>query len=635
MLTGRGWRAPRTALVVVLVLALSVLAAPSGGAAGRAAAPTGVGAPQAPAALAASSVPVFPVDQVRPGMVGRGLTTLQGKTVVSFGARVIAVLEDGILPGIDMIVVETFGDAIERNGGVSFGMSGSPVYIGGRLLGAVAFGACCSGDLLRIAGLTPASAMLEVLRFPTRAARVAASWPTAVRLPESVRSAVREATGATAPQLTELSVPITVSGLRRSRLGLIQRKLDPDGRFQFQLSSGASRPRRGQPLEPLSPGSNYAAVLSYGDLTLAGVGTTTLVVGKRSVGWGHPFFLTGRTRLGLNGATNLGVLKSGFFPTEELLALSGFHGVVNQDRFTGIAGTKGVFPALVGIHSAVTNTDIRRTFRGATFALHGVPFFTVSDVAFVAFLSQLDRALLKIGEGSSALSWTIRGTRAGGEGFTFRRSDLFFDEFDVSLMSLLEFVSNAFAIQQNPFEPVKLTGFSLSGRVDERRRFVDIVQVAVSSPSNPEPVTQGPIFVQPGETLTVHVTLRRPGGQLRSRTLDLQVPEFAAGSLTLSVRGGPGGGLFGPEAFVEGGAPAQAGAPPQSLDELLDQLANADHNNDLVAELSTFLEDPAGGFQEALAKQVVTLKTVVRGAFAFEVVVGGEGGPPPEPVPVG
>lgn len=628
----RGWVAPRTALVVVLVLALSVLVAPSGGAARRAG-----GAPRleaSRAAVAASGVPIFPVEQVRPGMVGRGLTTLQGKTIVSFGARVIAVLEDGILPGIDMIVVETFGDAIERNGGVSFGMSGSPVYIGGRLLGAVAFGACCSGDILRIAGLTPASAMLEVLRFPTRAARLAASWPEAVRLPRSVQSAVREATGATAPQLTELSVPITVSGLRRSRLGLLERKLDPEGRFEFQLSSGASRPRRGQPLEPLSPGSNYAAVLSYGDLTLAGVGTTTLVVGKRSVGWGHPFFLTGRTRLGLNGATNLGVLKSGFFPTEELLALSRFHGVVNQDRFTGIAGTKGVFPTLVGIHSTVTNPDIRRTFRGATFALPGVPFFSVSDVAFVAFLSQLDRALLKIGEGSSELTWTIRGTRAGGEGFTFRRSNLFFDQFDVSLLSLLEFISNAFAIQDNPFEPVELTGFSLSGRIDERRRFVDIVQVGVSSPSNPEPVTQGPIFVQPGETLTVHVTLRRPDGQLRSRTLEVPVPEFAGGSLTLSVRGGPGGFVFGPDVFFEEAVPAQTGAPPQSFDELLDQLANADHNNDLVAELSAFVEDPSGGFPETLAKQVVTLKTVVRGAFTFEVFVGGEGVPPPEP-PVG
>jgi hypothetical protein len=627
----RGWRARRVVSVLVVVVALSALAAPSGGASP----PGGPAARAGALALSPASVPIFPVEQLRPGMVGRGLTTLRGTTVESFSVRVIAVLEDGILPGIDMILVEAFGPVIDRNGGVSFGMSGSPVYIGGRLVGAVAFGACCAGDLLRLAGLTPASAMLEVLRFPTRALSVASRWPRAVRLSEAARSAVQEAVGAAPSQLTQLSVPITVSGLRPSRLELLERTLGRAGRFTFQLSSGAAVPRRGHPLEVLAPGSNYAAVLSYGDLTLAGVGTTTLVQGRRSLGWGHPFFLTGRTRLGLNGATNLGVLKSGFFPTEELLAVGRFHGVVDQDRFTGIAGTRGVFPTLVPARSTVTNPDIRRTFRGATFALPGVPFFRPSIVAFIAFLSQLDRALLKIGEGSAELTWTIRGTRAGGETFTFRRSNMFFDEFDVSLASLFEFLSNAFAIDENPFEPVELTGFSLAGTIDERRRFLDIAQVAVTSASNPDPVTEGPIVVLPGEPLTVHVTLRRPDGRLLSRTLELQVPELAAGSLVLSVRGGTGGfvepfSFFGGPA---GGQPAQAGGP-QSLDELLEQLATADHNNDLVAELSSFVEDERGGSQQTLAKQVVTFRRVVRGAFTFEVIVGGEG-PPVEPVPEG
>ncbi|MDP8958362.1 MAG: hypothetical protein M3N51_03975 [Actinomycetota bacterium] len=104
---------------------------------------------------------VFPVDQLRPGMRGSGYTVIEGRDPVRFNVEILGVIPDAIPPGIDFILVETSGRVISQTGGIAFGFSGSPVYIEGKLVGAIAYGFFAADHT--IGGITPAEAMLEVL----------------------------------------------------------------------------------------------------------------------------------------------------------------------------------------------------------------------------------------------------------------------------------------------------------------------------------------------------------------------------------------------------------------------------------------------------------------------------------------
>ena len=118
---------------------------------------------------------VLPTSSVRPGMTGEGLTVVRGATPQAFAVEVLGVLENGISSGRDMIIIEASdlpgGQVISAGGGIWGGMSGSPVYIDGKLLGAVAWGFTAAPS--PIGGVTPAADMLDLLSLPNPAGSAA------------------------------------------------------------------------------------------------------------------------------------------------------------------------------------------------------------------------------------------------------------------------------------------------------------------------------------------------------------------------------------------------------------------------------------------------------------------------------
>jgi SpoIVB peptidase S55 len=129
----------------------------------------------------------FPVADLTPGLVANGLTVERGNVADPFTATVAGVIDDGIAPGVDMIIVETDSPAIQRAGGVWSGMSGSPVYApDGRLIGAIAYGLSFTSS--PIAGVTPAADMLALLARPGAAAGL--SPAEEVDLPSTLKQRV-------------------------------------------------------------------------------------------------------------------------------------------------------------------------------------------------------------------------------------------------------------------------------------------------------------------------------------------------------------------------------------------------------------------------------------------------------------
>lgn len=612
--------------VLATLAALVCLAIPAGGAGA---------VTRATAARPDSGIDVFPVSKLKRGMTGHGLTVIEGTEVDRFRFEVLGVQEDGIAPGIDFILVKGYGKTIRKAGGFAAGFSGSPVYIDGKLLGAIAYG-FFGGDF-KIGGVTPAGPMLDVMNYP-KTTESMSRWARTVHLDRSLhRRAVTAAGGE--GQMRQLSLPLAISGLNGRGMDAMQRGLD-HARLPFAAyNAGSTSAAAKGGSRKLEPGSTFSAMLSYGDLTAAAIGTTTAVDGDKIVAFGHPFFFSGAATAGISGGKVLTVVKNILIPFKFAVPTVPV-GKLTQDRLAAVAGRAGDLPLLTAIRSDVRNLDLGTRREGLTKAVRKFEF--MPDIAFFALLVQVDRVFDRIGPGSAEFTWTIKGEKANGNTFTFRRSNLYDSEFDVSFESLFEIYDNIYSIDNNDFARVSITSIELTGGISETHNVSDIEEVTASSSSNPEPVTEGTVFAQPGDTLTVNAVLHERRGETTVETFEVLIPDYITGSLLLQVTGGSGGGFFDEFLFDEPVADTGSGEPTNFAD-FLAQLENAPHNNDLVVTLLYFSgggEEPVegdGGGAETLDEQIRSLETVINGSFYFDVFVEEpcppEGCPPPEECP--
>ncbi|MDP8958474.1 MAG: hypothetical protein M3N51_04580, partial [Actinomycetota bacterium] len=499
------------------------------------------------------------------------------------------------------------------------------VYIDGKLVGAIAYGFFAADHT--IGGITPAEAMLEVLGYPATPVPPTGTpaWvgPATVTLPPAARQAAAGAAGvatndfpATARQLP---LPVGVSGLNDRGMEKLAEFIEHHRLPLLPYRAAASQPG-GEPASGrILPGDSLAAVVSYGDLTFAGVGTATACSQERLVGFGHPFFFDGETTLGMNAAHVLTVVKdpSGLFGPFKIANLAETHGRIDQDRLAAVRGIEGQFPSLIPVTSSVTNLDLGKSRDGETDVVRQdlLPL-----LAAFHLLLNLDVTFDQIGEGSSDLEWTISGSRADGRPFELRRDDKYFSPSDITFESILELLFDLSAIAQNPFEDVHFTAVDVSrAEVTQEQLTTTVTRVLSATTSQPEFQERTQLVVQPGEQINLQVFLLPFGGsEERTVELALTVPEEAAGAFgSLVVRGGQPPGAF----FLE---PPPEGPPsdePQSFEELLAFLAGAEHNYDLVAELALQpgFEEPEGG---TLGDKVVAPQPrVVLGATTIEVMV--------------
>src|SRR5689334_20959962 len=348
---------------------------------------------------------VYPEDQVQAGLLGTGKTVVSGTTPSTFNVKVLGVLNDGIGPGLDMIVVKLSGTVMDQTGGAFEGISGSPVYVNGKLLGAVSYS--LSGDFT-VAGLTPAAPMMQLFGYPSGGQGGLSAAPTMakkVTLPRSLQPTVDNAssTATTGDSMQLLKLPIAVSGLPDAGMQRLQRFFDRHGLAYTAVRGGSTTAPNGVSGPPIQAGSNFAATQSFGDLTFYGLGTATAVCGNEVVAFGHPFFFTGETSLGMNNANTITILKDPFFPYK-LANITGFQGLVDQDRLAGIRGTTGEMPTLTAINSTISNADLGTSHTGET---------DVSDQTVMALIAQYALYVENVvgfdreGAGSETMNWTI------------------------------------------------------------------------------------------------------------------------------------------------------------------------------------------------------------------------------------
>ncbi len=515
--------------------------------------------------------PTFPVSQIVPGMTGIGHTVIKGTTVRQFDVEILGVLPNLIYLGIDIIVAEMTGpaDLLATTGGAVAGMSGSPVYIQGTLAGALAWAVA---EDRHIFGITAAEDMVGIFDLEDAAdGGAAAAAAAAIPLPRSVIQAAR-ASGTMLPDsasLEALPMPLGVSGAGSVPLAQIEKSFARRGMNVVAYRSGSVTAPTAGTLDPthFAPGDGLGVALSYGDVSFGGFGTTTAVCGDVALGFGHPlFFGEGAVRLGMTDVTVLAIDNGTFFGTK-IGTLGDTHGVLTQDRFAGVAGVFGIAPTLVPITSDVSSPDTGLARQGLTeVAWEEVGF--VADAAYTHAYSNLTFVLQADGPGTLDLAWTITGEREDGSPFTVENR--WFDTSSFSAASesfrLYDVLS---ALAFNEFEPIEVTGVDLSGTITGDDLTTRIGRIRVSSPLQPGLKVRNVVRAEPGDRLTIEVTLERTdGGPDTVATTTFRVPAGARGSERVRLSGGKG----------------RFDGSIRSLDELLDALNGGDHRNDLLVQ---------------------------------------------------
>jgi hypothetical protein len=519
-------------------------------------------------------------EEVAAGITGTGFTVSEGTDPEPFDVEVLGVLANGVAPGRDMIVVETSSPALDKNRGIWFGMSGSPVYdnASGALLGAVAFG--LSGGPSKIGGLTPAEDMAEILDYPSELASAAAR---SVALSGRLERRVAHLEGAVGSDFTmrRLRAPLSVSGVT-NRLDILAKAIRKEGN-KYVVTAGASAraAEPGEELATIGAGDTFAAAFSYGDVTMGGIGTTTLVCDDQAVAFGHPFSWTGSTELGANLGLTHTIVDDPLFGPYKLADITEPVGTVDQDRLAGIRAALDTAPDLRPVDSSVSAPDINKSRDGSSQA---VTDDVVPVLSFYHLLGNIDSTFDTIGEGSSRVAWNITGQTESGEPWSLSRSNVYKSRYDISIESSFEVMNQLSRLLDNKFTEVDFNSVDLDATVEEEQRGYRIRKVLHRTGA--QGFTGGRRFrVRPGSTLALRVILGRiDGGPEREVNLSLEVPDnFRNGYLV--VRGGSSHGFF--ACFEDFGPCSSSGGRVKSFDELIESLEDAPKGSDLTATLST------------------------------------------------
>ena len=305
----------------------------------------------------AGPVETLPLSEVKPGMQATAWTTFERTVPEPVPVEVIGVLRNIWGPGQHIIMAKLGGKAARTN--VAGGMSGSPVYYDGKLLGAVSLRfSTFSPDA--IAGITPIDLMLEINEFdqgrPVQASvgagsggRAAGSLQLAGATPgaesKGLAAKVWNAQGAefpADPYMAAIETPLTFAGLDAGALDLFTGFFRQSGVRVMQGGAvGASAgSKSGSGLGALNPGEPIAAVLVSGDSSASGLGTVTYNDGKRILAFGHPMFNMGPIEMPMATADVLTVLASQFQPVKFANSAETV-GALRQDRHSGIMGVLG------------------------------------------------------------------------------------------------------------------------------------------------------------------------------------------------------------------------------------------------------------------------------------------------------
>ena len=567
--------------------------------------------------------PILPYEEVTEGMQGTAYTVLDTSGEIrTFPIEIIGRMESG-KGSQRMIMARTSGDFIEHVGGVLQGMSGSPIYVDGRLIGALAAGlkdlSPYTFFITPIEDMTPLWDMpdtknqtriqtvniveavearrkaeeKEKLRAREKAvgkmsrAEREAEWrdmidaltgkkadetKAAEETSEGTNEAPEENTPAqseTAEQgKTEEKAYFFTRGFNAAGLRYLEKNLPAGTTFIPLGTTGDSGKIHTRYDATLEGGQPIGVAVVYGDFSIGATGTVTAVDGKKVVAFGHSFMHKGNVNYFMTDADVIGTI-AGQSNGVKIANIGSVIGRISQDRETGVAGMLGTFPTAVPVRIHVKDDALgtEETF-GAQIA-YDEDFLPVlsSSIAYAA-MSKVSDAL---GSSTARIHFTIR-TNAYENG-VFERRNMYYNTADVGQIAVTELLQALGTIVTNAEKESDIVDVDVDVELTGDR------QTALLVSATPDKTT-----VKPGDTVTFQTKIRPYRKPEETLSIPYKVPkDQVPGTLNLDIRGG-GFVPVSPLALL-----AQAGLEVpddeerfKTTEEKLRDLAETGQNNEII-----------------------------------------------------
>ena len=479
---------------------------------------------------------VFPVSELKEGMRGTARSVFRGAASEEFSVEILGVVPNWIGPKQDLIIGRLSGTNAERTS-VFAGMSGSPVYIDGKLVGAISYSFPFAKE--PICGITPFDQMRSVMEQPpkpqrsnkreprifTTAELYADTWTPAL---PSMRNGVASGfaaesrlTAIAGQTFAPIATPVTFAGISPEALSIFTPALISAGLLPVNVPGGSTDPgpMKKATETTLRGGDSVVVALARGDIQIAASGTVTLREGNRIYAFGHPFFSLGSTSLPMSESHVVTVVPNAN-NSFKLAVADSLVGTLTQDRNTAVYGLLGEAPKMlpVRIRLVTSNGTVTETKFETVLEETLTPLIINAGVAAALNASErsVGESTIEINseiaiKGSEPLRLTRRFASAQAMAFAASATS-------VPLAALL----------RASFDDLELTGITIDLKAVDGSRKATVERMMVDR-------TQ----VRAGETVQISVIERSPSGSTNIRQIPLRIPDdAAAGSVTIAVSDG-------------------------------------------------------------------------------------------------
>ncbi|TDP91766.1 SpoIVB peptidase S55 [Halanaerobium saccharolyticum] len=502
---------------------------------------------------------IMPLTEVKAGMTGYGKTVFSGNKIEKFDIEIVDVLDNRSLDE-DLILIKLTGDKAEKYGGIAAGMSGSPIYLDGKLIGAIGYGWNNSDH--RFGLVTPIERMLKLLENNNN---IEKSNGNLSDLDLDLDQFTPE------ENIIKTESPIMVSGISGRALDRLKKNLE-ELNLDVVPSPGIEEVDKSS--ERPEPGEAVAVQLVRGDISVASIGTLTYVDQGQFLAFGHPFTNRGQVNYLLSRAHINAVIPSSEQPFKLGSPYNRLLGSVTQDRGAGIAGRIDTYPRITPLYISISENG--QLVKEVSLQIINDEYL-FSSLSNTAALQAVDSALDRIGPGSAESRLKIMGR--GLPELQIESTNMYYSQNDIGSTALYDFSQLLDLILTNPFKEINLIDIRLE--LDfSRDDSVALIQEA--KVLNEE--------IYPGDELEVEVTLHRYRNGTETKTLQMKVPDdVEPGIATLFIDGGYTGETMRPEETApmqsQGGLNEAEISGHKSFESMLTSYLDSPDNNDLILQL--------------------------------------------------
>ncbi len=466
-----------------------------------------------------TAVETISVSEIRTGMHGVAYTVFQGTKPESMGVEVLGILKNANGPKGDIILVRLSGEKAEYTGVVA-GMSGSPVYLNGKLAGALAFRI---GEFSKepIAGVTPIAEMFEINAMDRSPGSSTVNAGSATPAPTRTSGPGAESFATTdyANYLKPIEAPLVFSGFSQEAMERFAPRFVRAGIVPVMGVGSVSESK--QP-EPLEPGSAISAILVRGDMDIAATCTVTYMDAQRLLACGHPLLQFGMVDLPMTKAEVLATLPSPLNAFKIVNATEPV-GAFVQDRHTGILGEFGkrpeMIPVTLNIHGGATNKQFH------------YEVLNNANLSPLAMMATVFNALHGVNEYGEDTTYRMNG-RISVSGYPDVTVQNMFAPSDggqpAAVMAALSLGERFSGIYDNPYNVPGIRGVQLDFDLIRERRWARL-----------EGARTDLIEARPGDDITIETVLRPYRGEVILHQIPIHIPTSTSkGPLRILVSDG-------------------------------------------------------------------------------------------------